>query len=47
MYISTLRRYIEATGGRLDITAHFPDGDAVVINFAPEPDADDETLSVA
>ena len=47
MYISPLRRYIEATGGRLDITAHFPDGDAVVINFAPEPDADNETLSVA
>jgi transcriptional regulator with XRE-family HTH domain len=47
MYVSTLRRYIEATGGRLDITAHFPDGDAVVINFAPEPDGDDETLSIA
>jgi transcriptional regulator with XRE-family HTH domain len=47
MDISTLRRSIEATGGRLDITAHFPDGDVVVINFAPEPDADDGTLSVA
>jgi len=47
MYISTLRRYIEATGGRLDITARFPDGDAVVINFAPESDADETNLSVA
>jgi transcriptional regulator with XRE-family HTH domain len=47
MYISTLRRYIEATGGRLDITAHFPDGDAVVINLAHEPNAADESLSVA
>ncbi len=26
MYISTLRRYIEARGGKLDIIAHFPDG---------------------
>ena len=25
MYISTLRHYIEARGGRLDIIAHFPD----------------------
>jgi len=24
MYISTLRRYIEARGGKLDIIAHFP-----------------------
>jgi transcriptional regulator with XRE-family HTH domain len=44
MYISTLRRYIEATGGRLDITAHFPDGDAIIINFAPEVE-DDSALS--
>lgn len=27
LYVSTLRRYIEAMGGRLDIVAHFPDGD--------------------
>jgi len=26
MYISTLRAYIEAMGGELEITAHFPDG---------------------
>ena len=26
MYISTLRHYIEARGGRLDLIAHFPDG---------------------
>ena len=29
MYISTLRRYIEAMGGILEIVAHFPDGSAV------------------
>ena len=27
MYISTLRSYIEAMGGSLDIVARFPDGD--------------------
>lgn len=26
MYISTLRSYIEAMGGRLEIVATFPDG---------------------
>jgi len=26
MYVSNLRRYIEALGGRLEITARFPDG---------------------
>lgn len=31
MYISTLRRYIEAMGGSLEIVARFPDG-AVRIN---------------
>lgn len=27
MYISTLRSYIEAMGGTLEIVAHFPEGD--------------------
>jgi len=27
MYISTLRSYIEAMGGSLEIVAHFPEGD--------------------
>jgi len=34
MYISTLRRYIEARGGRLDIIAHFPDGEVRIKQFA-------------
>jgi DNA-binding transcriptional regulator YiaG len=34
MYVSTLRRYIEAMGGRLDIIAHFPDGDVRITQFA-------------
>lgn len=33
MYISTLRRYVEAMGGRLDIVAHFPEGDVRINQF--------------
>ncbi len=33
VYISTLRKYIEAMGGRLDIVAHFPDGDVRINQF--------------
>jgi ribosome-binding protein aMBF1 (putative translation factor) len=34
MYISTLRSHIEAMGGRLEITAHFPDGSVKIANFS-------------
>jgi DNA-binding transcriptional regulator YiaG len=33
MYISTLRRYIEAMGGSLDIIARFPEGDVRISQF--------------
>jgi transcriptional regulator with XRE-family HTH domain len=33
MYVSNLRRYIEALGGSLEITARFPEGDVNIINF--------------
>lgn len=33
MYISTLRSYIEAMGGKLEIIAHFPEGDIQVSQF--------------
>ena len=33
MYISTLRRFIEAMGGQLEIRAHFPDGDVKINQF--------------
>ena len=29
LYVSTLRRYVEAAGGRLEIVARFPDGPPV------------------
>ncbi|WP_247886774.1 hypothetical protein [Azospirillum sp. SYSU D00513] len=34
MYVSNLRRFVEAMGGELLIVAHFPDGDVVIKNFA-------------
>src|SRR5436190_23382406 len=33
MYISTLRSYIEAMGGRMDIIAKFPDGEVYINQF--------------
>jgi predicted transcriptional regulator len=34
MYVSNLRRYIEALGGSLEITARFPDGVVSITNFS-------------
>jgi len=33
MYVSTLRSYIEAMGGKLEITARFPDGTVRIARF--------------
>ena len=33
MYISTMRKYVEAMGGELEIIAKFPDGNVKVDNF--------------
>ena len=33
MYVSNLRRYIEALGGSLEITATFPEGRVSITNF--------------
>lgn len=41
MYISTLRSYIEAMGGKLDIVARFPDGE-VHINQFEDIDSDNK-----
>lgn len=34
MYVSNLRRYIEALGGTLEITARFPDASVSITNFS-------------
>lgn len=33
MYVSNLRRYVEALGGTLEITARFPEGEVTITNF--------------
>jgi len=38
MYLSTLRSYIDAVGGKLQIQAVFPDGDTVVIDHFGDSD---------
>jgi transcriptional regulator with XRE-family HTH domain len=35
LYVSTLRRYIEAMGGQLEIIARFPDGETELIDLTP------------
>ncbi len=34
MYVSTLRRYLNALGGTLEIVAHFPDRDVRITQFS-------------
>lgn len=34
MYVSNLRTYIEAMGGRLRIVAEFPEGEVAITNFS-------------
>ena len=41
VYVSSLRAYIEAVGGRLRIVAEFPDGEVAITNFSRVGDADD------
>src|SRR3981081_67404 len=33
MYVGNLRRYVEALGGTLEITARFPEGSVTITNF--------------
>ena len=34
VYVSSLRSYIEAVGGKLKIVADFPDGEVAITNFS-------------
>lgn len=34
MYVGTLRRYVQAAGGELEIVARFPEGEVRIINFS-------------
>jgi len=41
VYLSTLRKYVEAVGGRLEIVARFPDSDIRINQFSDVGDGDD------
>jgi transcriptional regulator with XRE-family HTH domain len=41
MYVSTLRSYIEALGGKLEIIAHFPDGTVQISQFGVSSERDE------
>jgi transcriptional regulator with XRE-family HTH domain len=49
IYISTLRSYIEAMGGKLDIIANFPDGEVRIKQFTDikEMQSNSDTVSAA
>ena len=40
MFVSTLRNYVRAIGGDLEIRAVFPDGDVLIDQFSETPRAD-------
>ena len=42
MYVSTLRRFIEAMGGELEIVAHFPDQAIKIGSFSDLASPNDE-----
>ena len=41
LYVSTLRRCIEAMGGTLEIVAHFPDGHVTITTFGEVEEGSD------
>ena len=41
VYVSSLRSYIEAVGGRLKIVAEFPEGEVVITNFSEVGEPED------
>jgi transcriptional regulator with XRE-family HTH domain len=46
MYVSTLRKYVEAMGGQLEIIAHFPEGNVWISQFEElEQDQVQETVA--
>ena len=44
LYISTLRRYIEALGGKLELQAHFPEGSVTISRLGQIEDSDEEAV---
>ena len=48
MYVSSLRSYIEAVGGKLKIVAEFPEGEIMITNFSQlgEPERTEHAESI-
>ena len=44
VYISSLRSYIEAVGGRLKIVAEFPEGEVAITNFSDVGEVENRPL---
>ncbi len=40
LYVSTLRRFVEAMGGQLELVARFPDGESVGVSLAEPREGD-------
>ena len=45
MYVSNLRSYIEAMGGRLNIVAEFSQGSVIITNFSDPGEESKDPLS--
>jgi transcriptional regulator with XRE-family HTH domain len=45
LYVSTLRSYIEALGGRLEVTAVFPDSVVPIRDFADLAETNDDLVT--
>ena len=43
VYVSSLRSYIEAVGGKLKIVAEFPEGEVAITNFSQLGEAEGES----
>ena len=44
VYVSSLRSYIEAVGGRLKIVAQFPEGEVAITNFSQAGESNDSRV---
>ncbi len=44
MYVSSLRSYIEAVGGKLKIIAEFPEGEVVIANFSDVGEEEEDSV---
>lgn len=47
LYVSTLRRFVEAMGGSLELVARFPNGDAELIQLVAPENASSERKAIA